>query len=96
MAEIVLFHHAQGLTPGVIAFADELCRFRYTAWMPIRSSWVRGTLMLPGRSSPKPRRRTLSLPRDQHYFADNSLPSYDAAATALLLQRMLAFLGALS
>ena len=24
MAEIVLFHHAQGLTPGVAAFADEL------------------------------------------------------------------------
>ena len=24
MAEIVLFHHAQGLTPGVLAFADEL------------------------------------------------------------------------
>ena len=35
-------------------------------------------------------------PGDQHYFADNSLPSYDAAATALLLQRVLAFLGALS
>jgi hypothetical protein len=26
MAEVVLFHHAQGLTPGVVAFADELCR----------------------------------------------------------------------
>src|SRR6187551_3748405 len=24
MAEIVLFHHVQGLTPGVVAFADEL------------------------------------------------------------------------
>jgi len=24
MAEILLFHHAQGLTPGVLAFADEL------------------------------------------------------------------------
>jgi dienelactone hydrolase len=24
MAEILLFHHAQGLTPGLIAFADEL------------------------------------------------------------------------
>ena len=24
MAELVLFHHAQGLTPGVLAFADEL------------------------------------------------------------------------
>ena len=24
MAEVVLFHHAQGLTPGVVSFADEL------------------------------------------------------------------------
>ena len=24
MVEVVLFHHAQGLTPGVVAFADEL------------------------------------------------------------------------
>lgn len=32
-------------------------------------------------------------PGDQHYFADSSLPSYDAAATALLMERVLAFLG---
>jgi hypothetical protein len=25
-AEVVVFHHAQGLTPGVVAFADELRR----------------------------------------------------------------------
>jgi len=34
-------------------------------------------------------------PGDQHYFADSSLPSYDAEATALLLQRVLKFLAAL-
>jgi dienelactone hydrolase len=34
-------------------------------------------------------------PGDQHYFADNSLPSYDAEATALLLQRVLKFLAAI-
>ena len=33
-------------------------------------------------------------PGNQHYFADNSLPSYDAKATALLLQRVLKFLSA--
>jgi dienelactone hydrolase len=33
-------------------------------------------------------------PGDQHYFADSSLPSYDATATALLTQRVLDFLGA--
>lgn len=31
-------------------------------------------------------------PGDQHYFADSSLPSYDADATALLTVRVLAFL----
>jgi len=31
-------------------------------------------------------------PGDQHYFADSSLPSYDADATALLTKRVLAFL----
>ena len=31
-------------------------------------------------------------PGDQHYFADRSLPSYDAEAAALLLQRTLDFL----
>ncbi|MEX0667310.1 MAG: dienelactone hydrolase family protein [Acidimicrobiia bacterium] len=31
-------------------------------------------------------------PGDQHYFADSSLPSYDPAATALLTERVLAFL----
>jgi dienelactone hydrolase len=31
-------------------------------------------------------------PGDRHLFADSSLPSYDAAAAALLMQRTLAFL----
>ncbi len=32
-------------------------------------------------------------PGDQHYFADSSLPSYDAEATALLTERVIEFLG---
>lgn len=31
-------------------------------------------------------------PGNQHYFADSSLPSYDADAAALLQQRVLDFL----
>ena len=31
-------------------------------------------------------------PGDQHYFADSSLPSYDAQAAALLTRRVLDFL----
>jgi dienelactone hydrolase len=31
-------------------------------------------------------------PGEEHLFADSSLPAYDAAATALLTERVLAFL----
>ncbi len=34
MAEVVLYHHAQGLTPGVAAFADELRRAGHTVHTP--------------------------------------------------------------
>jgi dienelactone hydrolase len=34
VAEVVLFHHAQGLTPGVTAFADELRRAGHTVHLP--------------------------------------------------------------
>jgi dienelactone hydrolase len=34
MAEVVLFHHAQGLTPGVLAFADELRQAGHTVHSP--------------------------------------------------------------
>lgn len=34
MAEVVLFHHALGLTPGVLAFADELRRGGHTVHTP--------------------------------------------------------------
>lgn len=34
MAEVVLFHHALGLTPGVVAFAEELRRAGHTVHTP--------------------------------------------------------------
>ena len=34
MAEILLFHHAQGLTPGILAFADELRGAGHTVHTP--------------------------------------------------------------
>jgi dienelactone hydrolase len=34
MAEVVLFHHAQGLTPGVVAFADQLRDAGHTVHTP--------------------------------------------------------------
>jgi dienelactone hydrolase len=34
MSEIVIFHHAQGLTAGIVAFADELRQARHTVHTP--------------------------------------------------------------
>src|SRR5262245_11991003 len=34
MAEVLLFHHAQGLTPGVISFADTLRHAGHTVHTP--------------------------------------------------------------
>ncbi len=34
MAELVIFHHAQGLTPGVVAFTDALRRAGHTVHTP--------------------------------------------------------------
>ena len=189
MAEVVLFHHAQGLTPGVVAFADELRRAGHTVHTPdlfegrtfgsldegmryaqqigfpgeVIGRAVRAAGGLPAElvyagfslgevaaqklAQTRPGARGALLfyscvpvsafgpawpaavpvqvhgmdadpvfvgegdidaarelieqardgelflyPGDQHYFADSSLPSYDADATALLLQRVLDFL----
>ena len=191
MAEVVLFHHAQGLTPGVAAFADELRHAGHIVHTPdlfegrifdsiekgmsfvkelgFGEVMVRGERAVEGLpaelvyagfslgvvpaqklAQTRPGARGALLfysfipisefgqawpkgvpvqvhgmdadpifvgegdidaaralveeaedgelflyPGDQHYFADNSLPSYDAEATALLLQRVLEFLAAL-
>ena len=34
MAEVVIFHHSQGLTTGIVAFADELRRAGHTVHTP--------------------------------------------------------------
>ena len=190
MAEVLLFHHAQGLTPGVRAFADELQAAGHTVHAPdlfegrtfgsidegmahinavgfdeLRKRGVRladeypnelvyagfsfGETIAQELAQTRPGARGALLfysaipisgkwafgpwpdgvpvqihgmdadpifvgegdsdaareivekvedaelflyPGDQHYFADSSLPSYDADATALLTQRVLEFL----
>jgi len=190
MAEVLLFHHAQGLTPGILAFADELRAAGHTVHTPdlfdgriftsipegmafieatgfdeLRARGVRTADDLPAElvyggfsfgvtiaqqlAQTRPGARGALLfysavpisgewafgrwpqgvpvqihgadadpyfvgegdidaareivekvddaelflyPGDQHYFADSSLPSYDAEATALLTQRVLEFL----
>lgn len=187
MAEVVLFHHAQGLTPGVVAFADEIRRAGHTVHTPdLFEGQLFDTLeqgmahveamgfgevlqrgaqavrelpaelvyagfslgVVPAQSLAQTRAgakgavfmyscvpasefgswpagvpvqihgmdadpifvdegdidaaralveeaedgQLFLYPGDQHYFADSSLPSYDADATALLTERVLAFL----
>jgi len=191
MAEVLLFHHAQGRTPGVLAFADEIRRVGHTVHVPdlyegrtfdhfeagvgysqevgFETITERGLLaaealpdhvvyagfslgVLPAQKlaqtrqgaagvllfhscvpaaefgRPWPRGVPLQVhgmdadelfveegdldaarelvasvdnaelflyPGDQHLFTDNSLPSYDEAAAALLTERVIAFLGAI-
>jgi len=181
MAEVALFHHALGLTPGVVAFADELRRAGHTVHTPdlfegrtfgtidegmrhaeeigfpdevigrgvraveglpaglVYAGFSLGVLPAQMLAQTRPGARGALLfyssawpqevpaqvhgmdadpifvgegdidaarelveqakdaelflyPGDQHYFADSSLPSYDADATALLLRRVLDFL----
>ncbi len=190
MAEVVLFHHAQGLTLGVVAFADELRRAGHTVHTPdlfegrtfdtleegvrhaeevgfgeviergaraveglpaalVYAGFSLGVLPAQKLAQTRPGARGALLfyscvpvsefgsawpdgvpvqvhgmdadpifvgegdidaaralvestgqaelflyPGDQHYFADSSLPSYDADAAALLSRRVLDFLGA--
>ncbi len=191
MAEVLLFHHAQGLTPGVRAFGDELraaghvvhtpdlydgatfpsldegvayadeigfevLRDRgvrvadelapelvyagfslgvlpaqklaqtrpgargallFYSCLPIRGEWAFGPWpdgvpvqihgmdadpIFVGEGDIEAAREIVDTvddaalflyPGDQHYFADSSLPSYDADASALLIRRVIDFLG---
>jgi dienelactone hydrolase len=188
MAEVVLFHHALGLTPGITAFADELRRAGHSVHTPdlfqgrtfdtieegvshaqeigfgeviergtraveglpaelvyggfslgvvvaqklaqtragargallfyscvpvaeFSSSWPKGVRVqihgmdadpyFVGEGDIDAARALVEeaedgelflYPGDQHYFADSTLPSYDAEAAALLRQRVLDFL----
>ena len=189
MAEVALFHHALGLTPGVVAFADELRRAGHVVHTPdlfegrtfgtieeglgfaaqigfpdevigrgvraveglpaglVYAGFSLGVLPAQMLAQTRPGARGAVLcyscvpvsafgsgwpagvpvqvhgmdadpifvgegdidaarelveqakdaelflyPGDQHYFADSSLPSYDADATALLVRRVLDFL----
>ena len=189
MAEVLLFHHALGRTPGVVAFADELRRAGHTVHAPdlfegctfdtidagmahvgeigfreviargeraaeglpaalVYAGFSLGVLPAQKLAQTRPGARGALLfyscvptsvfgpswpagvpvqvhgmdadplfvdegdleaaralvasgapaelflyPGDQHYFADSSLPSYRPDAAALLMQRVLAFLG---
>ncbi|HET6682970.1 MAG TPA: hypothetical protein VFG75_04675 [Gaiella sp.] len=106
MIEILLFHHAQGLTPGVRAFADELRAGGHAVHTPdlydgntfddldagIGYAKQVGfdTVLERGRHAAD------GLPNELVYagfsLADSSLPDYDEAAARTVRQRVLSFL----
>jgi dienelactone hydrolase len=190
MAEVLLFHHALGLTPGVVAFADRLRQAGHTVYTPdlfdghtfqeietgmgyvrevgcgeiiargeraadglpnqlVYAGFSLGVVPAQKLAQTRPGARGALLfyscvpvsefgstwpkgvpvqvhgmdadpffvdegdldaaralvaeteaaelflyPGNQHYFADSTLPSYDAEAAALLMQRVLEFLAA--
>src|SRR5438093_503118 len=79
MAELLLFHHAQGLTAGCLAFADDRV--------------LEGDLDAARQLVKIIKGAELFLyPGNRHLFADSSLPDYDESAATLLKQRVLSFL----
>jgi dienelactone hydrolase len=78
MAETVLFHHAQGLTPGVAAFADELRRAGHTVHTPdLVDGGIDADPVFAGEGDidaarelvKQEGRGAVPLPGDQHYAA---------------------------
>src|SRR6266536_2688592 len=96
MAEVLLFHHAQGQTAGFHAFADELRAAGHTVHAPdlfdgrTFATIDEGMAYAQELGFPD----EILYPGDQHYFADSFFPSYDRDATALLTRRVLDFHGA--
>jgi len=89
MAELLLYHHAQGQTPGFLAFADELRAAGHTVHAPDLYDGNTFAELDDGVGYAK---QVGLYPGDRHLFADSSLPDYDEAAATLLEQRVLSFL----
>lgn len=83
MAEILLLHHSLGLTlPVQIHGMDADPYF-------VDEGDIEAARELVATAD---HAELFLYPGNQHFFADCSLPSYDAHATTLLLQRVLEFL----
>ncbi|TFC81071.1 hypothetical protein E3T26_00840 [Cryobacterium sp. TMT1-21] len=66
------------------------CRWRSTNADPVSGAIGRVARAIVASA---PQAELFLYPGDQHYFADSSLPSYDAGAAELLLERVIGFLG---
>jgi predicted alpha/beta hydrolase family esterase len=83
MADIILFHHAQGLTPGVQAFADQVHVTEDDPWTDIDEAQALATAAGG---------QLLVYPGDGHLVTDSSQPDYDPEIAAEMLAQTLSFL----
>lgn len=99
MTDVLLYHHAQGLTDGVAAFAEELRTRGHH--VPVQIHGMDSDPIFAGEGDldaakdlvdRADKAELFTYPGDKHLFADSSLPSYDEQATALLMRRILDFL----
>src|SRR5437868_3208029 len=96
MAEILLFHHAQGLTGGIVSFADTLREAGHRVHTPDLYSGK----TFAGLDEAVARELVQAIPGAElfvydakgHLFADSSLAAYDKKDTELLTARVLSFL----
>jgi dienelactone hydrolase len=84
LTELVLFHHAHGLTDGVRAFGEELRAAGHVVHVP--------DLFARELDATVAGAELFVYPGDRHVFTDAIVPGYDAAAATLVAQRVLAFL----
>src|SRR5207248_3265990 len=106
VTEIVLFHHAQGLTPGLVALADRWRAGGHVVHTPDVYEGRPFATLAAGLAhaesggfpelidSADPSVELFVYPGDQHLFVDSSLPDFDPAAAALFGERVEAFLAA--
>ena len=108
MVDVLLFHHAQGLTDGVEAFADRLRAAGHRVTVPdlydgrtfptVDAGVAHAERLGSHRSWELVRRAGGQLFRyegDAHLFTDSSLDEHHPSAAQLVIARTLAFLDAL-
>jgi dienelactone hydrolase len=106
MTDVIVFHHAQGLTGGVREFAGRLRASEFGCpWpqgVPLQIHAMDADELFVAEGDLDAARDLAATvegaelylyPGDQHLFADSSLPGYDESAATLLTQRVLSFLG---
>jgi len=112
MTEVVVFHHALGLTPGVIDFAEAIASAGYEVHTPDLFDGKRfaevedgaahaqsiglGTIVERGMAASSATAQLYLYPGDAHLFAESGARGFSPGAAGLLMSRVLALLSRVS